>query len=234
MKENKKFKLLALIMILAVMSILPTGCVKASLQANQNTQYTKGNSATNWIKAIREMELAGEAMGLSETLNEDLTASSNSNGIDVHMVRTTEYGAMAILSASGYGNPSNARAITTSTGNKTGIILNTNQWEWTAGGLQGRIFSGRNSKYFDSYSTNNDASYDYNTNKSHAKVGDGLGDGTTLNIGTVNWHSAGRSSWVRSGYPYFVRGYDGIFSFDSDYADDNYYARATAICGEGL
>lgn len=230
MKENKKFKLLTLIMILAVMSILPTGCVKASLQANQNTQYTKDDSATNWIKTIRQMESAGEAMGLSETLNEDLTASSNSNGIDVHMVRTTEYGAMAILSASGYGNPSNAQKITTTTGNKTGIILNTNQWEWTAGG--GTTFlSTVNNKYIDKYTTSNTS----------AKVGDGLGDKITTNPGTAGWHSGSTKYWILSASNGFSRGYEGIFSFGGSRfggsgmgANEKFYARATAICGEGL
>lgn len=231
MKENKKFKLLALIMILAVMSILPTGCVKASLQANQNTKYTKVDRATNWIKTIRQMESAGEAMGLNETLNEDLTASSDSNGIDVHMVRTTEYGAMAILSASGYGNPSNAKQITTSTGNKTGIILNTSYWEWTAGGLKGAIFSGVNSKYYDAYGSN----------KTTAKIGDGLGDKTTPNPGTAGWHSPDYSKhWVDGGLMYFARGAGGIFSFyvgsdsGTSAAGSSNYTRAVAICGTGL
>ena len=224
MKENKKFKLLTLIMILAVMSILPTGCVKASLQANQNTQYTKVDSVTNWIKTIRQMESAGEAMGLSEKLNEDLTASSDSNGIDVHMVRTTEYGAMAILSASGYGNPSNAQAITTSTGNKTGIILNTNNWEWTAGGLKGSIFSGINSKYYDAYGSN----------KTTAKIGDGLGDKTIPNPETAGWHQTSSYGWVSGSNSYFRRGGEGIFSFDNLNGSNSYYARAVAICGTGL
>lgn len=38
-------------------------------------------------------------MGLDETFNADLT-SKESNNIDVHMMRSTEYGAIAILSAS--------------------------------------------------------------------------------------------------------------------------------------
>ena len=64
------------------------------------------------MRAFRTMEQAGGSMGLAETLNADLT-SKESNNMDVHMMRSTEYGAIAILSASGYGNPSNAQAITT-------------------------------------------------------------------------------------------------------------------------
>ncbi len=89
-----------------------------------------------------------------KTLKGDLTSESSNNGIDVHMMRTTEYGAIAILSASGYGNPSNAQAITSTTGNETGIILNTNCYEWTAGDYKEVFFSGVNNRYFDTYTSN--------------------------------------------------------------------------------
>ncbi len=106
-----------------------TSKTQAALQANTGTQYTKTGTPGNWMTWFRQMEQAGQAMGLSETLNSDLT-STTSNGIDVHMMRSTEYGAMAILSMSGYGNSSNAQVITTTSGNNTGVILNTNdKWQ---------------------------------------------------------------------------------------------------------
>ena len=223
MKEKTKVKLLALAIMLVTMTLMPVGQVKAALQANPNTQYTKQDSATNWISNFRKMEIAGGAMGLNETLNTDLTSSSGSNGIDVHMMRTTEYGAIAILSASGYGNPSNAQAITSTTGNETGIILNTNNWEWTAGGLQGSIFKGVNSRYFDTYTDN----------QSSARVGDALGSSTTTNPGAERWHSASYSDWVNSSSPYIIRGSGGIFSF---YRNNGYgyYGRGVVVCGAGL
>ena len=136
MKEKTKVKLLTLAIMLVTMTLMPIGQVKAALQASPNTQYTKPSTPENWMKEFRQMETAGGAMGLNETLNTDLTSSSGSNGIDIHMMRTTEYGAIAILSASGYGNPSNANVITSTTGNETGVILNTKYYEWTAGGLR--------------------------------------------------------------------------------------------------
>ena len=139
-------------------------------------------------------------MGLSETLNTDLTPSSDSNGIDVHMMKTTEYGAIAILSASEYGNPSNDKAITSTTGNSTGVALNTNYAEWTAGGT--RTILGENSRYFDSYTTS----------ETSAKIGDALGNTTTVNPGCAGWHLAYESYWVTSGEN-FLRGYGGIFSY---------------------
>ena len=223
MKEKTKLKLLSAIIMLTAMTVMPVGRVKAALQANPNTQYTKAAGATSWMTWFRQMEEQGGAMGLNETLKDDLTSES-SNGIDVHMMRTTEYGAIAILSASGYGNPSNDRAITSTTGNETGVMVNTNQWEWNAGGLQGSIFSGVNSRYFDTYTGERES----------ARVGDALGSSTTTNQGTAGWHSASDSSWVSSGYPYFVRGGGGIFSFDRGSDRSSCYARGVVVCGAGL
>ena len=223
MKEKTKVKLLVLAIMLVTMTLMPVGQVKAALQANPNTQYSKRLLSVNWIKEFRQMETAGGAMGLNETLKDGLISES-SNGIDVHMMRTTEYGAIAILSASGYGNPSNAQAITSTTGNETGIILNTNNYEWTAGGLQGSIFSGVNSRYFDTYTGN----------QSSARAGDALGTSTTPNPGAAGWHSASGSNWVYSSYPYFVRGCGGIFSFGSGFASSSYYGRGVVVCGAGL
>ena len=224
MKEKTKLKLLSAIIMLTAMTVMPVGRVKAALQANPNTQYTKAAGATSWMTWFRQMEEPGGAMGLNETLKDDLTSES-SNGIDVHMMRTTEYGAIAILSASGYGNPSNDRAITSTTGNETGVMVNTNQWEWNAGGLQGSIFSGVNSRYFDTYTGERES----------ARVGDALGSSTTTNQGTAGWHSASSSSWVSGSNPYFVRGgKGGIFSFSYDNDRNSYYARGVVVCGAGL
>ena len=227
MKEKTKVKLLALAIMLVTMTLMPVGQVKAALQANPNTQYTKQDSATNWISNFRKMETAGGAMGLNETISTDLTSSSGSNGIDVHMMKTTEYGAIAILSASGYGNPSNASAITTTTGNETGIIINTNQWEWTAGGGPS-FLSTVNNKYIDRYTTSSTS----------AKAGDGLGTSTTTNPGTAGWHksSASYSYWLNDGSYGFKRGKGGFFSFNGyNYgASGSYYGRGVVVCGAGL
>ena len=227
MKEKTKQKMLAFILVVAFAILMPFSNVKASLQANPNTHNTKGDYATNWMSNIRSMEKSGEAMGLSETLNSDLTASSDSNGIDVHMMKSTEYGAIAILSASGYGNPQKLQNSTekTTTGNKTGVYFSGANWEWVAGGLQGSIFGGVNSKYYDSY-TGAQAS---------AKVGDALGTSGTTNPGCTEWHSASNPLWVGSGSnPYFERDNGGLFSFyiNGDYGSN--LARGVAVCGAGL
>ena len=115
------------------------------------------------------------------------TGESTSNNIDVHLMKTTEYGAMAILSASAYGNPSNERAITSTTGNETGVMINTNNYEWTAGGYKAApVFSGKNARYYDAYEASNTS----------AKAGDALGTDATANPGCAGWHQASYSTWV--------------------------------------
>ncbi|MCI9177525.1 MAG: hypothetical protein HFJ28_02880 [Clostridia bacterium] len=178
-------------------------------------------------------------MGLSETINTTTllgtnTGESTSNNIDVHLMKTTEYGAMAILSASAYGNPSNERNITSTTGNETGVMINTNYGEGTAGGYSGApFFNEKNAKYYDAYEARNNSE----------KAGDALGTDTTANPGCAGWHLAYYSTWVPSdgkyGTGYFMRGGGGIFSFtypgaEQEVRGSTYYARGVAVCGTGL
>ena len=221
----KKTKLILLTLIIMLATILlNTMEVQATLQANPNTHYKKTDTPTNWMTNFRKMEETGGSMGLEETLNADLTPSSGSNNIDVHMMRSTEYGAIAILSASGYGNSKTLQnsEIKTTTGNKTGVYFVSSSWEWAAGGISERIFSGTNKKYYDTYTTESSSS----------KVGDALGERT--NNGCKEWHSATNSYWVSSKYPYFIRCGRGLFSFDFSDNTYSYYGRGAAVVGAGL
>lgn len=219
----KKTKLILLTLIILLVTILlNTMEVQATLQANPNTHYKKADIPTNWMTNFRKMEETGGAMGLSETLNEDLTPSSKSNNIDVHMMRTTEYGAIAILSASGYGNSKTLQnsEIKTTTGNKTGVYLSGGDREYNAGGLENSIFSGVNKKYYDTYTGA----------RNSARVGDALGERT--NNGCMGWHNT-TSNWFYEGGYYLVR--SGLFSSDGSYnAGDTAKSRGVAVCGEGL
>ena len=223
MREKTKLKLILLVVVLAAIVLLPVGNVKASLQANPNTQYTKPDALTSWMVNIRNMEKSGEAMGLSETYNPDYTSTS-SNGIDVHMMKSTEYGAIAILSASGYGNPKKLQesTIKTTTGNKTGVYFSGANWEWVAGGGAGNPVSGMNARYYDKYGG------DIST----AKAGDALGNYNSANPGCAGWHSASYSYWA--GSDYFIRGYGGLFSFNDGYSHTSNFGRGVAVCGAGL
>ncbi len=229
MKEKTKLqtKLTALAVTLFAAAVLPTGHVKAALQSNPNTQYKTQYDPTTWMTQIRQIETSGNAMGLSETLETtSLIATSESNGIDVHMMKSTEYGAIAILSASGYGNPQTLQssAVKTTTGNKTGIYFSGSIMEWVAGGLSGNIFDGVNSRYFDTYSGS----------QASARIGDALGSASTTNPGCAGWHSASYSAWVGSSNPYFSHGEGGLFSFYRYYASYIGCARGVAVVGAGL
>lgn len=225
MNKSKFLKqILGVLLVGVILLFVNVGEVKAILQANKNTQNNKVDNATNWMTNFRNMEKSGEAMGLNETLNEDLTSSSESNNIDVHMMRTTEYGAIAILSASGYGNPSNEQIITSTTGNNTGVIINTSYWEFTAGGLEENIFSGTNARYYDTYSTE----------KISARVGDALGNAETKNPGCEGWHQANYNRWDIYSKLYFVRGDKGMFSFYGGLDAYRSNGRGVAVCGIGL
>ena len=229
MKTKKIF--LTIILMTMIMILLSGGISQAALQANPNTHSKKTLNLSSWISQIRQMEAADGAMGLAETIGSDLTATSESNGIDVHCMRTTEYGAMAILSASGYGNPSNATAITTTTGNDTGVMIDTTNWEWTAGIVNASSagLGSVNSRYYDLYTI---------SNANSAKAGDALGSSSATNPGCAGWHVAGSSTWITDARYGFVRGSGGIFSFALDDASGSNggirLGRAVAVCGAGL
>ena len=240
MKElNKKFLLIVSIIMLLI--LISMGESKATLQANPNTHLKKGDLTLNWIRNVRNMEKTGEALGLSEIINDDLTASSESNGIDMHMMRSTEYGAIAILSASGYGNPQilQESEIKTTTGNKTGVYFSGADWEHTAGGTnEAGHFETIDPMYYDSYTR------DINT----AKIGDALGNATIKNPGCMGWHLTTAFNWVGQNgtvwFPYVSRGGDGIFGYTKTHTFANgsnpaagystLLAHGVASCGEGL
>lgn len=238
---KRKLKLITMLGILAIGILLLTSAKsQAVLQSNPNTNYkttkplvyTSSTGGTEgWLTAIRKTETNG-SMGLAVgSINESTLAGPTNNNIDVHCIKTTEYGAMAILSASAYGNPSNEKAITTTTGNNTGIIVNTNNWEWTASITGGKSYLCHSESVQDKYILEyirDPAGYN--------KPGDALTD-------CKQWHSASSAVWLDSGDA-FVRGNGGIFSYSrfcNYYNGDDvhkgrvyHFARSTIVCGEGL
>lgn len=230
----KKLRIVKQILVTGILllGILMTGGTssQAALQANMTTHNAKATkTGAQWIEQIRQMEATGQTMGLNETLNTDLT-SKTSNNIDVHMMRTTEYGAVAILSASGFGNPKKLSevSIKSSTGNVTGVYMG-DRWEWTAGVGLASIVE-KNARYYDLYTTSNTS----------AKVGDALGTADTTNKGCTGWHSASTSDWIVGTYGGFARGNSGIFSFTGHSANgylwkiDSNCSRGVAVVGANL
>ncbi len=216
-------------MAFGAMVLSGTTSSKAVLQSNGNTGATYNLS--DWMINVRKMEELGGAMGLSETLNSNLTSSSGSNNIDVHMQKNTEYGALAILSASSYGNPNKVNDGETTTGNATGVVMKLNS-EWVAG-MHRDALTGYVSRYKNTY----DQSY-------VAKNGDAIAE-------TAGWHGSGYSVWMDgtwAGITGITRGLSGsIFSYyakscshaiygHNDKADIRlpYHSRAVIVQGEDI
>lgn len=130
----KKQKIIITLLMIATALLILMPSSNAALQSNGSTGTTQ--SLDNWLVNIRKMEALNGGMGLTETIKSDLTPSTASNNLDVHMEKNTEYGAMAILSASSYGNPNKIASGETTTGNKTGIVINLNS-ELVAAGDNG-------------------------------------------------------------------------------------------------
>lgn len=168
-------------------------------------------------------------MGFEETLNSDLTPSSKSNNIDVHFMRNTEYGAMAILSASIYGNTQTLQnsTIKSTTGNVTGIYFNNDTGEYVAG-VWHTIWNNIDSRYYDSYSY-----------VGEQKVGDATGDKDSNISGCKGWHDATTNvnEFVGGNYNIYFRGcsYEMFrYGGGSHNSGSMLFAHAVASCGEGL
>ena len=222
--KNKINRSITIFLFLIIFIILNTGNSKAVLQANGNGSAIYNIS--DWMLNVRRMEELGGAMGLTETLNSNLTSSSESNNIDVHMEKNTEYGALVILSASSYGNPNKVEDGNTTTGNATGVLMYLNS-EWVASGT---VVSATN--YYNAKSRYKNVC----TDQYVAKKGDAISE-------TVNWHGSKKNAWIYDNIDYgLLRARVGsIFSYYGTSNNDNgaYYiyehpTRAVVVSGQGL
>lgn len=169
-------KLLVIILILWI-GMMQTSKVEAALQSNGGTPL-KAN-LNDWIYYTRKMQEAGGTLGLTDTINEDLT--SNNKNLDIHMQKNTEYGAITILSASAYGNPNKIEDGGTTTGNATGIQIRLNG-EWTASSTIDTVVKAMKvgkPRYWNNYGTGNG---------SNSKKGDAMAE-------TNGWHGSSGNSW---------------------------------------
>ena len=121
--EMKKKLAMCIVGLFAVTCIINPIKSNAALQANKNPGV--GDTIDNWLVKVRKMESTGGTLGLTDdTINESNLTSTTKNNLDIHVQKNTEYGAMAILSASAYGNQNKINDGDTTTGNKTGFV----QW----------------------------------------------------------------------------------------------------------
>ncbi len=224
MKVKKKI-LLSIIGISTICLILNPIKSKAALQANGNGNSTA--TINDWLINIRKIEAIGGTLGLAAGINGNLTDSGETNNIDVHMQKNTEYGAMAILSASAYGNQKKIADGETTTGNKSGIYIALNK-EWVSAGLNdlsSTNFKNALGKYKNIYT----ATY-------VAKVGDAITE-------TNGWHGSGASRWINNSNTGVIRAYSGsLFSYFAGAGDTSgialnnrvYSSRAVIVVGNGF
>ena len=208
MKNNKILITIFLSIFLQILVFSTTS--KAALESNGNTPATK--DVGSWLNSIRKMEAAGGTLGLSETINDTtLLSTSGSNSLDIHMEKNGEYGIMAILSASAYGNPNPVGDGETTTGNPTGIKINLNKEKVCAGTMA----------YCTKY-VNADERYKdiYTAGKQTSKNGDAL-------IETNGWHKSTQSRWLSiDNYSGIVRAWnESLFSYDGYCDVANRYRR---------
>ena len=228
MKTKAKVIIVA-IMVLATILIVSTK-TQANYQSVKPSDYLGGVTPKVWINNIRNMEAEGQVMGLTETHDEStLLSTSGSNNIDAHLMKNTEYGAIAILSASKeYGKQGegsdryvmNGAGLKTTTGNVYGMYP-TRNYEWTASDFTGSASSGFgeniNEKYRDMY-----------TEQKETKPGDAL----------LPWHGNSSVTWNYTSSPVYYRGtsYSLFYSnsFHASYSTSTDYARACVVSGAGL
>ena len=227
---KKSIRKIMLLLILSILILSSKQAVQAVLQSNGSTSTTK--KIDDWMLQIRQMESPGGALGLIETVDPTgLNSTTGSNNLDIHMQKNTEYGAMAILSASSYGNPNKIEDGGTTTGDKTGVYINLNN-EWVAAGTISSSTTYKNaaSKYKDLY-----------TSKYVAKSGDAIEE-------TNDWHGSTSKTWIDtdsvsgllrsisgSMFSYYGHGYN-YWSFDDYAANYNkpWRSRAVVVVGTGL
>jgi len=226
--KSKKLIMIIIYIVIGVFIVLPSTS-KAVVQANGGTPATK--KINDWLLQIRQMQATGGALGLTDTINEDLT-SSNKN-LDIHMEKNTEYGAMAILSASAYGKQDKINDGETTTGNSTGIKININR-EWVSAGCE--IMSGDVSRFRNS-------SGRYKNIYSKGTVGGRVGD-AIMTLGT--WHGPTDCKWYGGDseiYSALIRSREGsLFSYYAqngtgiDSANYNRLnnSRAVVVVGSGV
>lgn len=180
MKVKKISKLMLVVMVFTIGFIMiRQNGVEAALQSNG--EMPQVYSLNDWLLKIREMQSAGGTLGLTDTIDTTTLTSGNRN-LDIHMEKNTEYGAMVILSASSYGNPNKIGNGETTTGNKTGVVMNINAERVSAGcaELTTENFKNANKRYKNIYTI------DINS----VKIGDAI----------LDWHGSTDKGWFSSSY----------------------------------
>ncbi len=238
--------ILTTVLMLVVMLMLATG-VQANYQSKPTGTRTTTDAPT-WIIRIRQMEAENQVMGLNEQIDTTTgLATTDSNNIDVHMEKNTEYGASVLFGASDYGKQgssieerrmdtgstttSGTDVKATTTGNVYGVYeigyynMNTSKIgtpEWAAGGGSSFISTSIAPRYINRYKAG--------SSNADPKSGDAT-------METKHWHESKSATWLNY-YTYgFRRGGSGAFGFYcfSDSGSNNSYCgRVAVVSGLGF
>ncbi len=244
MKIHKKTIAMFLVAILLIFNLSINSHANVQSVSNGNDRGLRDTTSSQFFALIRQMESSTGPMGLNAEIDSSTGAeTSQSNGIDVHMIKNTEWGAVTLLMDSDFGSKTSGEGtslsadVRSTTGNATGVYEMYDGWEYVAGvyenmksqtyraNLYNAIHDGTNlkpSKYVNAYSNPTDVNTDY----SGQKPGDATGE-------TARWKSASYATFVTSDSPVFFRGSSGAFHFNrgSGYSASLSSSRATVVCG---
>ena len=198
----------------------------AALQSNGGTPVTK--DLGTWMLQIRQMQEMGGTLGRTDTID-TTNLTSGATDLDIHMEKNTEYGTMAILSASAYGNPNKINNGETTTGNSTGIVIKFNN-EWVAAGSVTALtqYVNANERYKNLYNT----SY-------VAKIGDAIMETSGWHGSGGNWINGERGTGLLRGCSSSIFSYYGTGDSSGSNKWDAYYtkgwsSRACIVVGTGI
>lgn len=230
MRERTNKKSIVFLLILLLIILIPKTSQAAGLSSIPGGE-TKTDTVSNLFKQIRDMETSAGTLGKSSNIDQTTFVDSSGNGIDCHMSKNTEGGAVSLLARSKYGGlgtygPSTDTSTTNNNTGVFGIVQGTP--EFSAG-----IYNNNST----SYNTNLVSAdsryknvYDENNN---AYPGD-------TRIETDNW---GHHQWnytISSSWPVSVWYRSGmIFQYLESKGDGARYSgsatsRAVVVCGQGL
>ena len=229
MKSKKIVSILILIVILLGFSTISNAALES--KAGQSSWKEYANSV---FVNVREMEKSGGTLGQNAVIDETTYLDSSKNGIDVHMALATEWGGVAILAVSDYGNFNTNSTVSdagtnvaATTGNITGVFqMADDRAEYVAGLL-------KNSSNNDTsviYSADSRYRNEYTTTASEYHKGDAI-------YQTEGWYNSNDHAYVTSGEPLFCRYKYQLFGFRRTsgwWYDGVGGCRAVVTCGENL
>ena len=101
------YKIGGIILLILVMAIIFPTISKANLQSRPDKDSLTNKTVSDFFLLCRQMETSTGPLGLNVTISTDgdkVEETTQSKGIDVHMIKNTEYGTAAMLAASAYGD----------------------------------------------------------------------------------------------------------------------------------